>query len=242
MQKRGQVTIFLIIAVLVIALIAVFFIFREKLGVQSNSLEISPIQTKIVSCLESTTEEGIIYIGLQGGYYEVPKNVSKSLFGGEIAYYYINSLKSLPSIEKIESELEEYIEINLENCIDFESIEEQGFNVTQGNVSASVNINEDEIKSDIIYPLLISKGEDKYRLTKFESSLNSNIEKVYSASEEVVDSYKANPGFVCMACLEEISKRYEFEIKETIIDEEIIWFSVFDSESELKWSFIVENE
>lgn len=242
MRKRGQVTIFIIIAVLLVGMGVAFFVFKDKINIGKPSVEISPIQTAIQSCLETTAEDGINYIALRGGYYKIPTQLSFSYLAEETAYYYINSEKTIPSNVRIGNELGNYIENYMSDCINFSSFEEQEFEINKGNLSISTVIGEGKINVKATYPLTITKGESTFKLSEFKVEINSNIERLCDASEEIVDSYKENPGFVCLNCLDDISNGYDIEAKATpLTDNNVIWFSIQDKESELNLKFVVEQ-
>jgi hypothetical protein len=241
-NKKGQLTIFIIIAILIIAVIAVIFFFRPEPNTQGGSPEVSPVYTKTLSCLESTAEDGIFYIALRGGYYNIPEQVSVNYLEEETCYYYIDSAKKIPSMEVINSELEKYISENLKYCIDFKSLKEQGFNVEEGDLDINIEINKDEVIVNADYPLTITKGEEVSRFGEFSTDIPVDINKMYLASGEIVSSYSERPGLVCLTCLDDISNKYNVNIKATpISDKNFIWFSVLDSESDLKWRFVVEK-
>jgi hypothetical protein len=246
-NNKGQVTIFVIIAVLIVAIVTIFFVFRGKIIPEKNSPEVSPIYTKTLACLESTTEEGINYISLRGGYYNIPEELSLYYLAEEVPYYYVNSKTSVPPIIRIKTELKNYIQDNLKLCLDFKSLEEQGFEVTEGDLLISVDIKEDEINVKADYPLTVKKGEDISRLREFKTDISSNLQKVYYASEEIVNYYYQKPGFVCMTCLQDISEKYDVQIKATPLSDvpstgkNVIWFSILDSGDELKWRFALEQ-
>lgn len=241
-NNKGQVTIFIIIAVVIIAIIALFFVFRGKFFPEESSVETSPIYVHVLSCLESTTEEGIEYIALRGGFYNIPEEVYFSYLADEDSYYYIHSIRRIPSIESIESELENYIKDNLKICLDIKSLEEEGYEVTLGELLVDLTVKDEEVDAEATYPITLKKGDYTSRFKDFEVEVDSNVNRIYTASEEIVNSYSLKPGFVCMTCLEDISYNYDVTIKSTVLaDEEVIWFSVFDSESELNWRFVVEQ-
>lgn len=247
MKKRGQVTIFIIIAVVIIGIAVAFFAFKDTLNIgKESSSDVDPINTKFLSCLESTTEEGITFIALQGGYYEIPKDMDFSYITEKAPYYYMNSKKYIPSTERIERELENYITEKLELCLNFSSFEVQGFEINEGDLSTSITVEEEKVYADVNYPLVIKKGEETYRMNEFKINTASSLSKLYSASKEIVNSYYENPGFVCLGCLEETSEKYEVAAKATLVSdassgENIIWFSIQDDESELNWKFVVEQ-
>lgn len=246
MNKRGQVTIFIIIAIILIASVSLYFVFRDKISIENIPSEIEPVYISIISCLEETTEQGVEYLALQGGYYEVPKSLSIAYFADNIPYYYLNSREYVPSVERVEGELENYIHNYLSNCLNFEDFEEQGFEIREGDLLVSVNIKEDKIKTKLDYPVTITKGDSTKRLREFEISIDSDLEKLLEVSEEIVSSYSEKPGFVCVTCLEEISEaNNDIEItaapfSTTIAEEEAIFFLISSYENELNWKFAVE--
>ena len=241
-NNRGQVTIFIIVAVVILILVGLFFIFRGTLNSKEDPVETSPVYLHAVSCLESTTEQGIEYIGLRGGYYKVPEGVHFSYLADESAYYYIVSAKRIPAIERIQNELGNYIKDNLKPCIDFNSLEEEGYNVTAGELTVSVIIKEGEVDVEADYPITLKKADYTYMFRKLEVEVDSNLERVYHASGEILDSYSEKPGFICMTCLEDVSGDYEVDVKSTPLTEKgVIWFSVLDKESDLNWRFVVEQ-
>lgn len=252
MNKRGQVTIFIIIAIILIAAVALYFVLRDKISVDKIPLEVEPVYINLMSCLEETTEEGVEYLALHGGYYDVPKKTSILYFTEDIPYYYLNSREYVPSIERIEGELENYIHNYLSNCLNFEDFEEQGYKINEGDLLVSVNIKEGKIRTKLDCPLTITKGKSTKRLREFEIEIDSDLEKLHNAAEEVTTSYSENPGFVCLTCLEDISDRNYVEIKATPVQDvslfeenNIIWFSISDKEDysigKLNWVFIVEQ-
>jgi hypothetical protein len=243
-NSKGQITIFIIIAILVVAVIVLFFIFRDKLTVKGNSSEVivSPIYTKALYCLDSTTQEGIKYIALQGGYNKIPVENSLIYFADEVPDYYISGKKSMPSMERVERELGNYIQENLDSCINLSNFEEQGFYITKGNLTVSTVVSENKISINAIYPLSIKKGEETSVLREFDTSINSNFKELYSASEEVLNLYYEKPGLLCLTCLDTVSKKYDLEVKATpLADKNVIWFSVSDSQTELNWRFVVQQ-
>ena len=246
-NRRGQVTIFIIIAIVLITAVSLYFIFRDKITVGNSTSETDPIYNYMISCLEKTSNEGISYLAAHGGYYNLPGILSLNYLGRDINYYYLNSKIYTPSIERVESELENYLFDKLNVCLDFEEFENQGFEINKGDLVISANIKENEIDIDLNYPITIRKGETTERLKEFEVKIESNIEKLLFVSEEIVNSYSETPGFICLTCLEEISENNDVEIKATplseisLVEDNIVWFSVSNSEYELKWEFIVEE-
>jgi hypothetical protein len=83
MHKRGQITYFIIIGLMLILIFSVLFyankidskkITREAKVAQEIPLEIQPIKNYVESCLEDELESVVEMVSLQGGYYGVSPN------------------------------------------------------------------------------------------------------------------------------------------------------------------------
>ena len=238
MEKKGQVTLFVILAIILIAAISLYFAFRNKNTSENIPPAVEPIYTSIVSCLETTSKDGAEYIGEQGGYYELPKAISIEYFTKDIPYYYLNSEENIPSLERIELELGNYIYYNLERCINFEYFEKQGYEILGNELLVSPIIRDKGVEINVNYPITITKGSSTERIENFEVFIDADIKKMIEVSKDIVDCYYKLPEFICLNCLEEISDRYSVKIVSTSFsnqNEEAILFSITSYETELNW-------
>jgi hypothetical protein len=139
-EKRGQITIFVILAILIIAVVAGFFILRDKITFFQPAIpgELTPITNSIQECVQSTLEDGTKLAGLQGGYIIPPSNALETDFS-YIAYGYYLGKNTLASKTQIENEIANYIELTLPFCFDASSFQE--YRITAQNPTASVKIN-----------------------------------------------------------------------------------------------------
>jgi len=89
-MKRGQVTIFIIIGVVLVGLILIFLIFRLNKDSSDSDKKITidpdlqPIYSYVEKCIRDVGENAIIYIGTTGGYYNIPEKATNY----SVAYYY----------------------------------------------------------------------------------------------------------------------------------------------------------
>jgi len=241
-SRRGQVTIFIIIAIVIIVGVIVFFAVRGSLESEEEiPQEVAPIVNFVQECMDATLENAVYKIAEQGGYYNIPKTNLIDVYGTEISLYYLDSEKISPSLNKVEKEIEDYFSEYMNYCLNFSAFEEQGFQISKKNLSASGKIGDESMLIKMNFPLAIKKGESVTKINRFEAKINSNIKKLHEVSEEIVNSYGENPGFVCLTCIEEIASKYNLEIKAApLSDINVILFSVADNENELKWIFAVE--
>ncbi len=91
MKKRGQITLFIIIAIVLLFASALFFYFRNNQTEQKMNTEVSqvivvpdeikPIKTFIDNCVETTLEDGLTKIGMQAGWVDIDSRFEKPIQG-----------------------------------------------------------------------------------------------------------------------------------------------------------------
>jgi hypothetical protein len=166
--KKAQVTIFIIIAVAILALIALFLVLKGTVlpGAQIPS-KLEPVYQSFWDCVSEQTLIGVSLLESQGGYIQLPEFEAGSDFapfssqlnfvGSSVPYwYYISgngfSREKVPSKEQMQNDLAEFIKQRASLC-KFDSYLEQGFLISQGNLSnvdvnikdASIDVNLDKV-------------------------------------------------------------------------------------------------
>src|SRR3989344_9376465 len=71
-SKRAQLTIFIIIAIVLVAGIAGFFLLRDRFKAGLPK-ELLPVETYFLSCIEDETKLSAGLMGMQAGYLELPE-------------------------------------------------------------------------------------------------------------------------------------------------------------------------
>jgi len=69
MNKRGQVTIFIILAILIVASVVLFFVFRDNLGIEeTKDIQSSLVVNFVEGCMDKTLNNSIYAVAANGGY------------------------------------------------------------------------------------------------------------------------------------------------------------------------------
>ena len=71
LRKKGQMTIFVIMAIVIVAGIVVFFAVKGNLGFDGISAEFAPVYVLYNGCIEQETENALDLLGTQGGRIDV---------------------------------------------------------------------------------------------------------------------------------------------------------------------------
>lgn len=233
MNKRGQVTIFIIIAILIIGAVSLFFTLKGSLQKESIiSPEEAPIVNFVEQCLKKTIIEGVSYIALSGGYYKVPEPKEK-FFSYDVPFYWYNGKNLMPSKEIVEMEFSKYIEENLPNCLQgFNIFEEQGYVVQEKIISAKVSLFQDKITVDLNFPIYIQKGEFTGRVENFQKEINTNFYESYLIIKEIIAEQEGIPNSIPLGFISSIAYENDFTFKTINLNDSVIYFFVFNQEEE----------
>ncbi len=139
MSKRGQISTFIIIGLLVLSAMGFLLLLRNySAQIPEPSTKISLDEASIKEyrnfCLERKVREGIDYFGVMPG---AAKNI------------------------------ENYIENRLEECANFEEYIGKGVEITAGDVDAKVTITEDAVIVDVEYPVTIITKDEELSFSSF---------------------------------------------------------------------------
>lgn len=228
-KKSGQITIFIIIAIIIVAVIAVIMIARgNSLGKQNVPTEVLPVYSFVDSCIKTTGENAVYYIGQTGGYFESP-NLSTD-FG--IAYYFDRGKNYMPSKDTIEKELENYTNYMLEFCTgDFSNVSD--YNVNPDKINSNVNIEEGKVVFNVVYPLSISKGTKTYSLKNFDDiEIPVRLDEVYSLANNITQEQMIDQNNICISCIYESAKDKNMYVEmNDMPDNKSIVFTIRDDKS-----------
>ena len=236
--KRGQVTVFLIIGIVILAIFAgVFYtvskVTKEKLVVEQDtplSLEVRPrIRIYVESCLQEIGVPGIYLLGMQGGLI-YPEDLTKVMLteNAMINYGYLDKEKQL-SLEKMEEDLGRYIEETLEFCVgEFEVFEEESIFVSvEGEMEASSKILKNEVIFNLKYPLEVTLGEDSFDTEDFSARVPVRLGELVSQAGAIIGKHEENPNIVDLEYL----TSFDTFVTTFPYDAETFVYSIYDEES-----------
>ena len=198
-QTRGQVTIFIILAIVIIGGAVVFYSFRDSIVWEKMPVSIEPVYNNFLSCLEGKVLTGINILESQAGYIYLPDFESGSRYmpfssqlnflGNPVPYWYYVSgnniqKEQVPSKKEMESQLEDFIEEKINKCV-FEEYYEQGFEINQGVPEASVSIMEERVDVSLEMEMGFEKGEESVVVKNHDVEINSKLGMLYDSAIEI---------------------------------------------------------
>lgn len=231
--KKAQLTIFIIIAILIIGAVILFFVFRGGIGKKEvYSSEISSIQGFVQECLDDSLENAVFRIGEMGGYSSPPKVSTPFL---EVPYYIKNNENLMPSKEKIQGEISKEVRENLIFCLgNFTLFPE--YQITEGKMTAVSEIQENKVLIDINYPLTIQKidSESKTKIKDFNSEIPVRLGVVYDAVGEFIEQeLETKVEGTCISCLLNVTSKNNLKSTLSDYDNKTTIFIVEDPNSKI---------
>jgi len=197
--KKAQVTIFVIIAILIVTSVSMLFYFKtQPFAVPA---QFKPVEDYFIGCIENAAEKGIQLLGSQGGYIEVPYfepgsqympfSSQLDFFGIGIPYWFYLSgnniaKQQVPSLNSMEKQLSNFLNEEVKKC-DLSVFEEKGYTINSGDIKSTVKINEQDVAISIDLPLNLNFGDSSARITAHEVNVKSRLGKFYGIAKSIYD-------------------------------------------------------
>ena len=198
-MNKGQVTIFIIVGILIISLVAMFLFFRTGIipGI-AESPETNP-NIFLDSCMEDKIKETIRIISSQGGYIENPlhktfKFEDESIFTN-ISYlcynqnYYLPCINQEPMlIQHLKDEIKNHISEDVENCFDelTLSLEKQNYVVDAKYRGFEVDLMDKKVAVKIDGEIALTKSGETSEQEDFKIIVSSRFYNLAVVAQEIV--------------------------------------------------------
>ncbi len=191
-NKRGQVTLFVIIAILIVAVVAAFYFLAPGIKTNVNPQAQTP-EAMLRNCIEDSLNEAVEKVSLQGGilnptlYYLYESN--------KISYVCYTEEYHTPCVvqriflkENIESELKTNLQDETKGCFDNlkQSYQQKGYEVQLDYKDLDVILMPKVIIFKPSTTLTLRKGGQTNLHENFDITLNNNLYELATISETLV--------------------------------------------------------
>ncbi len=229
-EIKSQTTIFIILAIIIVAIIAIYFVFRSNLSGEKVEPEVEPIYSFIENCIQETGENAVYDIGQSGGYFIISEPSTNS----GVAYYFDRGNNLMPSKERIEKEISDYVNNMIVFCINNFS-DFSDFKLDMGQIESNVFIKPENVVINAKYPITITKGEKNYFFESFKDiEIKVRLNTIYKSVLEMINQQMENNNEICMNCIYGIAEKNNLYIEMLDYDDESIIFYIKDKNSKIK--------
>jgi len=191
MRKRGQVTIFIILAIFIVGAILLVFLIPKNTE-RPPEPDTNQVYSYIHNLIENEAFKCLQQIGINGGYYNIPNQV----YVNETAYWYYDGVNIQPFLNTIENETSICINEILKNSTNrvLDIFGNHSLKISNDRIKTKVQINEWRTTIEVDYPMVISKGSSKSLISDFEVDYRINLLKLYELATGIVN-YASIPEF-----------------------------------------------
>lgn len=194
MQKRGQITLFIVVGILLLAVlfVAVYVLQSPPAArqiIQVAFPEKNKVSTLLTACADNALAEGLEIAGLQGGYvyppaYPAPLDIGIVI----IPFLYYDGEKLLPTLPAVEAQLSNYLEQKARQCAD------KLKGVELGEPRATVTLLDDAAHGVLIYPVAMKKDGS---IVTFDDPIvvkqKSSMKRLLESAGIIVDKTAQKP-------------------------------------------------
>lgn len=203
-KKRGQVTIFIIIAVLIVAGVLSYFLLREKIPIKPSTKKFSNVENYFLDCIGEQAKQGVTILEEQGGYIYLPEfqagteyfpsSSQLNFLGSQIQYWYYFSgnkivKERIPSKQDMQNQLSNFISERLLEC-DLNNFILQGYDIKTGKADIETKIENEKISIKIEMPLSIAFGDEKVVFKYHDTEIKTKLGKFYNLGKRIYNKEK----------------------------------------------------
>jgi hypothetical protein len=210
MSKKGQITVFIVIGIVILASVGAFIYLRsiasrEAVSPEAGQQVALPTVTNaeslkeyIESCIQKVSEEPIKTMAKQGSTLYLDN--SKLYSGNKYRYLcllkpgYNSCVNIIPNRQSMEFELSSIISSKLRTCIRLEQFQKMGYEISQGTMKVIPSIRVDDVVINVNYPITLAKGDDRIEVSNFSSALELPLGKLYELAVQIIN-YESINGF-----------------------------------------------
>lgn len=206
-QKRGQVTIFIIVGIIVVVAIIGYFLLRDS-SLPGGLKELKQGEDVYLTCITDRVKLGINILGQQGGYIYLdelkfypgsaymPSSSQLDFYGNSVPYWMFVSGNNIlvdqkPTKEKMDEELTRFVYEGINSC-NFNDLNDAGVyvDVYDGNVDLKINDNSVDVSLD--NPIFISFENESATVSNHKITVKSKLGKFYNLASAVYEKEKTD--------------------------------------------------
>jgi len=203
-KKKGQVTIFVIVAIFIVVAGVGIYLFSFHSSNSTVPKEFSSVNTEFMNCLEQYTKSGISILESQGGYIDKPAFSPGSIYmpfssqldfaGVEIPYWsYVSGAgipkTQVPTIEDMQTALENYLDNQIKNCY-MDDLKSQGYSISFDVPQTKVSISDKYVDVSMKMDLHVSKGNVSATISNHDLRFNSFLGNLYNDALDIYNQEK----------------------------------------------------
>ena len=201
-MKKGQLTIFMLMGLVILIGALVFIYIEEDVTTkeieQEVDPEVVPIQRWVTDCISQESEVAIRKIAQTGGYLTIPEEIRARPSSylaldpnavAKIPLWEYRGENRIPPVEYLEVQIETHLLQTIPACVgNFENFAEL-YTIEAGEMEVDAIIADEEVTVSVTYPLevFIKVGQKFTSLEKFGAKIDVGLGKAHALAIEIME-------------------------------------------------------
>lgn len=213
--KKGQVTVFIIAGIILLALVGFMFYVRASHGEKpfegSESVDVKSMTNFVNLCLQQKGKEAVVEVAGKGGYFVLPPYSTEQL-PDNLPYFLYQESVFIPTIEKIQENVAQAVEKWLGDCLNFSSF--GGINISvEGRPEITIVFGSEEMQVTLHQKVVVRNEQSETTLESFVVSTPTVFLGMYEHAKKIVEVHKQSGEYVCLSCLRQLDAVADFTTK-----------------------------
>ncbi len=206
MKKRGnraQITIFIIIGIVILlSLGTVIYFYQQRATAPIKKIvavpeDIQQIYDYVNTCIDQIGKDGIIILGAQGGYIEIPAVIDRNpnayvasdpLGIAKTVMWYHEGEGRTPTLDYMQRALALYIKQNLPDCVgNFDAFKERYEITPKSDILPIVSFTDTEVIIEVKWQLDIKTQERQAELNEFVTDYQVKFKPAWELASKAMD-------------------------------------------------------
>lgn len=230
MMKRGQITVYMIVGVVILISVVSLLYFKNYISeniVKEKQVEITSvpeqfkdIQTQIQDCTDQFTLNLIYALGINGGYLYRDNLTMIDYQGLNITYLHYGKTNYMPSAQRMEMELSQALNTLLPyNC----RLINESVDINFGNVVSSVDILDNNINVAIKWPIKLTKGSVTSDITDINLNYPIRLGEIRNIVDEMIKQQIIDKLQLCITCMARTAQQNDLFVNTYNQDDSVIF-------------------
>lgn len=252
LSSKGQISIFIIVGVISVLVVSYLIgsgtVFKE--GPSSQQIQDSEVlflegKNYVDSCVGQILKNGLIVIGVQGGYFNPEIYNIYSQF--RVPYYFDGEKSYVPDEDKVKVELSDLISSNFYLCIMGLMSEQDviAINISEEDyVETEIRFSDYEVYVEVEFPIIYTFNG----ITKTYSSYSADsyfvLNEKLDLSQKIIAEHEKDPYFIPLSFMNELA--YENDFKYEVVElgnNDVLYTLLFDKaggKEQYPYSFVIK--
>lgn len=210
-MRKAQVTVFIIIGIVLLLSVGLIVYFTREQAVEpvKRTVEVpegtQEVYDYVSQCLNEITREGLVLLGAQGGYIEIPAVIERNPNAYvkqdpagllKTVHWYFEGEDRTPSIDYMERSLALFVKANMAECIDnFEPFRERYDIQPKGEIIPDVKFTDNQVLATLYWPIEITTPTRVMRLDEFIYDHDVPIKRMHETATKIMKFENENAWF-----------------------------------------------